>query len=101
MRPGHTGLVTDDSAAAPLIAVDDPDRPVAEVAQQPPGAGGGGGVGVVIDDDQAVVAHAGPAHRRREVVGRRHRMASADARRGGQLEVEVHEGGTGNVPGLV
>src|SRR6202021_2446735 len=35
------------------------------------------------------------------VVGVRHRMASAGPRLGGQLEVQVDEGGTGNVPRLV
>ena len=44
---------------------------MAEVAQQPPGTGRGGRVGVVVHDDQPVVAHAGPAHGRLEVGGRR------------------------------
>ena len=79
-------------------AVEHPDLGVAEVAQQPPGARRGGRVGVVVHHDELPVAHAGPAHSRLEAGGRRHRVPAAGPRRGGEVLVQVDEGGAGYVP---
>ena len=70
---------------------------VAEVPQRPPGAGGDRRVAVVIDHDRVPAPDAEPAHRGLEVGGGRQRVPAAGARRSGQVGVQVHERGAGQV----